>query len=417
MTDENVKNNSLKSDNNSDDKTVVSTKVTGADNKDSGAVNNAGSAIPDNVTDDAGSVKNQNETKPGKETVAGEPAKIVRDDKTGGQDRSTKPAKGVKEVRPDGKTSVDKSGKDIEDILARRKARDPRLVKDVKKTKPIEKAVTGRSVEDVMEARRNRRNAVNNPAKDIKDAKAVKSDKEVNSENGQTKVVRKAKTDDDTRSDDNDVKDNRLSKTKDVMEANASSNDISSDDINNDEDADKPRSFMENSMVKEIVSWVVVILMAVLSALFINGFIIVHANVPTGSMMDTIPEHSRVVGLKLSYMFSEPKRYDIVVFPYPDDETELFVKRIIGLPGETIEIKDGKVYVNGTDTPLDDNFIREPSHFSGGPYVIPNGHYFMMGDNRNNSKDSREWTNKYLAREKIMGKLYFSYYPNLKWIK
>ncbi len=167
---------------------------------------------------------------------------------------------------------------------------------------------------------------------------------------------------------------------------------------------------------KEIFSWIVVIVAAVLAALFINGYIIVHANVPTGSMLETIPENSRVIGLKLAYMFSEPQRYDVVVFPFPDDEETLYVKRIIGLPGETIVIKDGKVYVNGSDEPLDDSFIKEPSHFNGGPYEIPEGHYFMMGDNRNNSADSREWKNRYLERDKIIGKLIFSYYPSLKLI-
>lgn len=168
---------------------------------------------------------------------------------------------------------------------------------------------------------------------------------------------------------------------------------------------------------KEIISWVIVILAAVLSALFINGYIIVHANVPTGSMLETIPLNSRVVGLKLTYMFSDPKRFDIVVFPFPDNEDELYVKRIIGLPGETINIRDGKVYVNDQQEPLRDDFIREESHFNGGPYIVPDGHYFMMGDNRNDSADSREWVHKYLAREKIIGKLYFSYYPKIHWLK
>ncbi|MDR1209733.1 MAG: signal peptidase I [Clostridiales bacterium] len=168
---------------------------------------------------------------------------------------------------------------------------------------------------------------------------------------------------------------------------------------------------------KEIISWIVVITAAVLSALFINGYIIVHANVPTGSMLDTIPLESRVVGLKLTYLFSEPQRYDVVVFPFPDHEEELFVKRIIGLPGETITIADGKVYVNDDPEPLRDDFIREPSRYTGGPFVVPEGHYFMMGDNRNDSRDSREWVNKYVSREKIIGKLYFSYYPQIKWIE
>lgn len=168
---------------------------------------------------------------------------------------------------------------------------------------------------------------------------------------------------------------------------------------------------------KEIVSWIKVILAAILSAFIISNFIIVHATVPTGSMLNTIPEHSRIIASRLSYMFSDPKRFDVVVFKYPDDESVLFVKRVIGLPGDTLNIIDGKVYINGSSEPLDDSFVKEPPLYSFGPYEIPEGHYFMMGDNRNNSEDSRRWNNKYLSKDKIIGKLVLTYYPDFKFIK
>lgn len=168
---------------------------------------------------------------------------------------------------------------------------------------------------------------------------------------------------------------------------------------------------------REIVSWIKVILAAIITAFIISNFIIVHANVPTGSMLYTIPEHSRIIASRLSYMFSDPKRFDVVVFKYPDNESVLYVKRIIGLPGEKLEIIDGKVYINGSNEPLDDSFVKEPPLDSFGPYEIPEGHYFMLGDNRNNSEDSRRWNNKYLSKEKIIGKLILTYYPEIKLIK
>ena len=169
---------------------------------------------------------------------------------------------------------------------------------------------------------------------------------------------------------------------------------------------------------KEIISWIKTILFAVAFALFITKIVIVNAHVPTSSMNHTIPNPSRVVAFRLQYLFSKPQRYDVVVFKFPDNEEQLFVKRIIGLPGETVEIRQGKVYINGSDTPLPDDFTAEPPHsLDNGPYEVPEGHYFMMGDNRNSSDDSRRWNNTYVAEKKILGKVIFCYYPELKIIR
>jgi len=166
-------------------------------------------------------------------------------------------------------------------------------------------------------------------------------------------------------------------------------------------------------MVKsEIISWVRTLLLAVGFALFINYFVIVNASVPTGSMMDTIQENTRIVALRFSYIFSEPKRLDVVVFKFPDNEKELYVKRIIGLPGETVEVTGGIVYIDGE--PLTEPYAvfkkegRIPPDF--GPYTVPEGQYFMLGDNRNNSKDSRVWDHTCVERKKILGHVIFSYY-------
>lgn len=165
---------------------------------------------------------------------------------------------------------------------------------------------------------------------------------------------------------------------------------------------------------KEIISWVKVVVCAVTFALCINNFIIVNAKVPTGSMEETIMTDDRIVAFRLSYLFSEPKRFDVIVFRYPDDETKLFVKRIIGLPGETLTEVDGKIYINDSTEPLEDYFVNGIPTDNSGPYTIPEDSYFMMGDNRNNSADSRRWDNTFLKREKILGEVVFKYYPGFK---
>ena len=103
---------------------------------------------------------------------------------------------------------------------------------------------------------------------------------------------------------------------------------------------------MNKKVIKEVISWVMVIGIALALALIINRFIIFKVEVPSGSMEKTIMTGDKVVTLRLSYIFSNPKRGDIVVFPYPDNEEVDYIKRIIGLPGDTIEIKEGVLYIN-----------------------------------------------------------------------
>ena len=166
--------------------------------------------------------------------------------------------------------------------------------------------------------------------------------------------------------------------------------------------------------MNELFSWIKTIVLAVVIAVFINSVVIVNATVPTGSMENTIMPGDRIIALRLTYYFSEPQRGDIVVFKYPDDESTLYVKRVIGLPGETVEVKDGKVYINGADKPLNDDFVKDEPVGDYGPYEMPEDCYFMMGDNRNNSLDSRFWVNKYVQKNKILGKVYFKYFKGFE---
>ncbi len=168
----------------------------------------------------------------------------------------------------------------------------------------------------------------------------------------------------------------------------------------------------EKKVRNEILEWVVTIAAAVLVALFINNFIIVNATVPTSSMEQTIMSNDRVIGLRLAYKSSDPERGDIIIFRYPDNEDILYIKRIIGMPGDTVEIHDGGVYIDGSL--LDEPYLKVTTEGEFGPYMVPEGHYFVMGDNRNNSADSRFWNNTFLEREKIVGKAVLRYWPSVK---
>ena len=150
-------------------------------------------------------------------------------------------------------------------------------------------------------------------------------------------------------------------------------------------------------------------------------FLILHfvgqRTVVNGSSMDTtLANGQNLVMDKLSYRFHDPERYDIIIFPGPEEfgQHPYYIKRIIGMPGETVQIKDGKVYINDSETPLDDSFVPETPLGSFGPYEVPENCYFMMGDNRNNSKDSRYWQNTYVQFDQIVGKAEIRYFPSIK---
>lgn len=165
----------------------------------------------------------------------------------------------------------------------------------------------------------------------------------------------------------------------------------------------------KNKIKAEIIDWTKHIIIALAIAFFLAFFVIVNANIPTSSMEPTIMVNDRIIANRLSYKFSEPQRGDIVVFKYPDDEKLLYVKRVIGLPGDTVNISKGGVYINGEK--LDEPYITTSIIGNFGPYTVPTDSYFMLGDNRNNSLDSRYWTNKFVARDKILGKAIFKYFP------
>ena len=177
----------------------------------------------------------------------------------------------------------------------------------------------------------------------------------------------------------------------------------------------------EVSKLKEAISFMTPIVIALIVAILLKTFIFANAVVPTGSMINTIQEGDRIIASRLAYINEDPKRYDVIIFHYPDDESQLFVKRIIGMPGETINIKNGIVYItdaSGNTTEARSDFVTNcvpTGDF--GPYTVQLGSYFVMGDNRNDSWDARYWKKKNVEKKKIIGKVKFRYFPNPSEIK
>lgn len=190
-------------------------------------------------------------------------------------------------------------------------------------------------------------------------------------------------------------------------------------DINNTEADVKKKTKKEEepfNLKKEIFSWIKIIIIAVVIAFAINNFIIINANVPSGSMETTIMTKDRMVGLRTAYWFKDPQRGEIVIFKNPDNEAETFVKRVIGMPGDKVVIKDAKIYINDSAEPLTEDYLPEEWTRGNGSdgimeYNVPEGCYFMLGDNRNISHDARYWTNTYVKRDQIIAKAEFVYWP------
>lgn len=219
---------------------------------------------------------------------------------------------------------------------------------------------------------------------------------------------------------------------------------------------------MKKTIFNEIVEWLGIIAVAFVVAFFINNVIITNSFIPTPSMETNLPVGSRVFGFRLNYLFTKPKRGDVVIFDYgleckkchkmyqKTDDNKCpncgeqskgnkkvhFIKRVIGLPGEHIEIKAdytaeqelfrdkklinssvkaicGHVYINGEQ--VEEDYINEPmivdGFYKSVDVVVPDNCYFLLGDNRNNSEDARFWKNQFIDIKDIEAKAYIIYWP------
>lgn len=157
-------------------------------------------------------------------------------------------------------------------------------------------------------------------------------------------------------------------------------------------------------------------LQAAVLAAFIIIFIAQSHLVDGESMENTLHHRERLMVDKISYRFIEPKRGEIIVFKYPQDKRSRFVKRVIAIPGDTVEIRNRTVYVNGIA--LDEPYAKEPINFVMPKVTVRPGHVFVLGDNRNNSLDSRYPEVGQVPYDLIVGRALFSYWPPsaIKWI-
>jgi signal peptidase I len=165
---------------------------------------------------------------------------------------------------------------------------------------------------------------------------------------------------------------------------------------------------------KSTIKYFVCLSLTIAAIIVLNLFVIVNAYIPSESMYNTLQKKDLIIASRIEYEHNDPQRGDIIIFnstQVSKDEPQL-IKRIIGLPGDTIEIKQGNVYVNGTL--LKENYALKDKFTSQTKYVVPENCYFVMGDNRANSYDSRYWKDPYVKRSDIIGKAKFKYYPKFQ---
>jgi signal peptidase I len=168
-------------------------------------------------------------------------------------------------------------------------------------------------------------------------------------------------------------------------------------------------AFGVNRIVEEVVAWLKTLASAAVYATLIVTFGFQVARVEGQSMAPTLADQDRLIVNKLAYRIGEPQVGDIVMLYYPLNPEKSFVKRVIAEEGDQVRVVDGRVYRN--DVPMDDAFVPTEyrSHDDWGPQVVPEGYYFVMGDHRNNSSDSRHWG--FVPKKYIIGKVQLRWWP------
>lgn len=166
----------------------------------------------------------------------------------------------------------------------------------------------------------------------------------------------------------------------------------------------------KGSSWQEVVSdWMYSIIIAVVLAFCIRTFIVEPYMVSGPSMQPTLQNGERLLVNKFLYYVSSPKQDEIVIFKYPLDESRDFIKRVIAVGGDTVELRDGTVYVNGVAK--EENYTKEPNHSNYRKAVVPKDHIFVLGDNRNNSEDSRYSDVGFVPLKLVKGKASVIFWP------
>ncbi|MCD8022121.1 MAG: signal peptidase I [Lachnospiraceae bacterium] len=183
--------------------------------------------------------------------------------------------------------------------------------------------------------------------------------------------------------------------------------------MNNEEKNNSTDEVEKVDPKKEILSWILYIGFVILATWLILTFVGQRTVVDGRSMNDTLQDGDNLIVEKLSYRFGDPQRFDIIVFRPYEDSDELYIKRIIGLPGETVRIDtDGTIYINGEA--LEENYGKETIQNPGRASVeitLGEDEYFVLGDNRNNSTDSRTEKVGNVSRDSIVGKAWLRIWP------
>ena len=162
----------------------------------------------------------------------------------------------------------------------------------------------------------------------------------------------------------------------------------------------------------EILSFLLYVVVVVGITFLIIHYVGQRTYVSGSSMENTLSDGDNLIVDKITYRFSDPKRYDIIVFPYQYEENTYFIKRIIGLPGETVQIVDGIIYIDGEA--LQESYGREVMKNSGlaaDPVTLGEDEYFVLGDNRNDSTDSRDPSVGKIPRDRIIGRAWVRIWP------
>ena len=168
----------------------------------------------------------------------------------------------------------------------------------------------------------------------------------------------------------------------------------------------------EFSWAREILSTAAYLLVVVALTFLFVQFVGQRTHVNGDSMNVTLEDGDNLIVDKLSYRFSDPKRFDIIVFPYQYQEKTYYIKRIIGMPGETVQVIDGMVYIDGEM--LDETYGMEMMQYAGvasEPITLGEDEYFVLGDNRNNSSDSRDPSVGNIQEDQIIGKAFLRIWP------
>ena len=165
-------------------------------------------------------------------------------------------------------------------------------------------------------------------------------------------------------------------------------------------------------IIKELAGWLVYIVIVVIIAWGFVTIVAQRTQVSGASMETTLSDGDQLIVDKISYQFREPERFEIIVFPYQYEAGTYYIKRIIGLPGETVQILDGSVYINGEK--LEEHYgneVMEEAGIAAEPVTLGVDEYFVLGDNRNNSSDSREPSVGNIHRDQIIGKAWVRIWP------